>query len=53
MLEKTGVIKFLRNKTIGEAYALLCKAGNFKSKNNIKDNIVEVMYEMINNNHKE
>ena len=50
VLEKTGVVKFLRNKTIGEAYTLLCRAGNYKSKNNIKDNIVEVMYELLNKN---
>ena len=42
-LEKGGLIKLLRNKSIGEAYKLLCLAGNTKYKDKLKEGIVEVM----------
>ena len=47
-LEKTGLIKLMRNKSIGEVYHLLCKAGNLKFKNKMKENIVDVIYKILN-----
>ena len=48
-LEKGGLIKLMRNKSIGEAYKLLCHAGNTKCKDNMKEGIVDVIYHVINN----
>ena len=46
-LYKSGIIKLLKDRPLGEAYALLCKAGNLKCKENIKEDIVEVMHKIL------
>ena len=48
-LEKGGLIKLMRNKSIGEAYKLLTLAGNTKCKERMNEGIVDMMYHVLNN----